>query len=353
MDKDTCFINRIKGVLKQVLTGAMMVALMVPCFGCGKKPSGINLAPGDDKLLVIYTSHKEDVYLPIIEEFEERTGIYVDIVTGGTTELLESIEKDAANPVADVMFGGGVESLESYRECLEPYRTGEYSNLLPQYRSEDDIWTPFSALPVVLVYNTKLVEAGSLSSWRDLLKSTFSGRIAYSSPEVSGSSYTALKTLSIAMGRFSDANVMNFAKALSGRVLSSSNDVLSNVADGTDLVGITVEETALKRIADGADLTIVYPSDGTSIVPDGTAIVKDAKHIANARMFVDFVSGEDVQRLLGERMYRRSVRSDMSQDLELIDISDIKVIEYDVRKASDSRESLVMSWKFYFGGEND
>ncbi|MCQ2537669.1 MAG: iron ABC transporter substrate-binding protein, partial [Lachnospiraceae bacterium] len=66
-----------------------------------------------------------------------------------------------------------------------------------------------------------------------------------------------------------------------------------------------------------------------------------------------FLSCEDVQRLLGERMYRRSVRSDMSQDLELIDISDIKVIEYDVRKASDSRESLVMSWKFYFGGEND
>lgn len=353
MKKSEHFKIKIKGKIKRIAIGLLAVVLAVPFSACEKKSSEVSLAPGDDKLLVIYTSHKEDVYLPIIEEFEERTGIYVDIVTGGTAELLESIEKDWQNPVADVMFGGGVESLESYRDYLEPYRTGEYNMLLPQYRSEDDIWTPFSALPIVMVYNTKLVEEGSLQSWRDLLKSTFYGKIAYSSPEVSGSSYTALRTLSIAMGRLSDANVMNFANALDGKVLLTSGEVLSDVADGTALVGITVEETALKRIADGADITIVYPTDGTSIVPDGTAIVKGAKHVDNAKRFVDFVSGRDVQRFLGDNMYRRSVRSDMSQDLENINISDIKVIEYDVKRASEYREPLIMSWKFYLGGEEE
>ncbi len=301
----------------------------------------------------MYTSHKEEVYLPIIEEFEERTGIYVDIVSGGTTELLDRIAKESSSPVADVMFGGGVESLEAYRDSLQPYRTSEFFSLRREFISPDDLWTPFSALPTVLVYNNKLVDGGDIKSWRDILKPAFFGRIAYSSPEVSGSSYTALVTLSAAMSGVSDANILNFAEALNGRVLSSSSDVLTNVADGTDLVGITIEETALKRIADGADLTIVYPSDGTSIVPDGTAIVRGAKHTENAKLFIDFVSGEDVQGLLGEQFCRRSVRSDMTQDLEHINISDIKIIDYDVRRASEQREAIIMSWKFYLGGEYD
>ena len=37
----------------------------------------------------MYTSHKQEVYAPIIKEFEERTGIWVEVVPGGTTELLE------------------------------------------------------------------------------------------------------------------------------------------------------------------------------------------------------------------------------------------------------------------------
>lgn len=341
----------IKLISKRIVCIGLSFLLIPLSVGCGKEKTDSFYAQGEDKRLVVYTSHKEEVYLPIIEEFEERTGIYVDIVTGGTTELLDKIVKESSSPVADVIFGGGVESLEAYRDSFQPYRTSEFYSLRRDFISSDDIWTPFSALPTVLVYNNKLVQEGELASWRDLLKPQFNGRIAYSSPDVSGSSYTALVTLSSAMSGVRDANVLNFAEALSGRVLSSSSDVLTNVADGTDLVGITLEETALKRIADGADLTIVYPSDGTSIVPDGTAVIKGAKHLDNAKLFIDFVSGENVQSLLGEQFCRRSVRSDMTQDLEHINISDINVIDYDVRWASAHRESLIMSWKFYLGGE--
>ena len=44
--------------------------------------------------LIVYTSHKEEVYGPIIREFEERTGIWVEVRDGGSTELLEAIGQD-------------------------------------------------------------------------------------------------------------------------------------------------------------------------------------------------------------------------------------------------------------------
>ena len=50
-------------------------------------------APDDAMRLVVYTAHKEEVYQPIVEEFERRTGVWVQVVSGGTTELLERIAR--------------------------------------------------------------------------------------------------------------------------------------------------------------------------------------------------------------------------------------------------------------------
>ena len=79
-------------------------------------------APDDAMRLVVYTAHKEEVYQPIVEEFERRTGVWVQVVSGGTTELLERIAAEAETPVADVMFGGGVE-LEERMTCPTDYLT--------------------------------------------------------------------------------------------------------------------------------------------------------------------------------------------------------------------------------------
>ena len=61
----------------------------------------------EEKRLTVYTSHKQEVYAPIIKEFEERTGIWVEVVPGGTTELLERIREEGEKGSCDVMFGGG------------------------------------------------------------------------------------------------------------------------------------------------------------------------------------------------------------------------------------------------------
>lgn len=104
---------------KQILILALLLPLLAGCTA--KQPEPLPCTPGEAQRLVVYTSHKEEVYTPIIREFEERTGIWVDVVSGGTNELLQRIQQEADAPKADVMFGGGVESLESYQDCFSPY----------------------------------------------------------------------------------------------------------------------------------------------------------------------------------------------------------------------------------------
>lgn len=235
-------------------------------------------APDESERLVLYTSHKKEVWWPIVKEFESRTGIWVEVVQGGTNELLEQLQKEQDAPRADVMFGGGVESLEACRALFEPYVCRGAEQILPQYRAQDNSWTPFSSLPVVLVYNPKLLSSGQLSCWADLLDPALRGQIAFADPSVSGSSYTALVTMLCALGGDADEVLQTFAENLDGKLLSGSGAIISAVANGEALVGITLEETARKRIAAGDGIAMVYPADGTSCVPDGCAALKGAPH---------------------------------------------------------------------------
>lgn len=324
-----------------------MLAVFLFC-GCGADASAPpDYGPSESSRLTIYTSHKEEVYMPIIREFEERTGIWVDIVTGGSTELLERIEAEMDAPVADVMFGGGVESLESYKHCFCPYVCAGSGSIREQFRAEGAYWTPFSALPVVLIYNTKLVSPEQLTGWSSLEDPAFAGRIAFADPTVSGSSFTALVTRMYAAGGDSEAALRRLADRLQGNQLDSSGAVLTAVADGSYLVGITLEETALKRIASGADIALVYPADGTSCVPDASALVKNAPHSDNAKKFLDFTVSYDVQKLLSENLFRRTVLSDIAADDSLPPLSGLRLVDYDVEWVSKHRDQILSNWAFF------
>ena len=150
-----------------------------------------------------------------------------------------------------------------------------------------------------------------------------------------------------------DAVLQAFAANLDGRQLTSSGAVLSNVAGGQAVVGVTLEETASRRIAAGDELAMVYPADGTSCVPDGSAILKGAPHEDNARAFVDFTVSRDVQQLIEAQFCRRSVRSDLDPAGTLPPFGAIAQVDYDVSFASERRESLLMSWAFYLGTEEE
>lgn len=318
--------------------------LLLPGCGAGGDPDLADLAPAESGRLTIYTSHKEAVYGPIVKEFEERTGIWVEVVTGGTGELLERIAGETASPKCDVMFGGGVESLLSYGSLFEPY-TGAGAGLLkPGLRQEEDLWTPFSSLPVVLIYNTRLVSPGEVTGWADLLDETWKGKIAFADPAVSGSSYTAAITMLTALPGDDWELLERFAENLDGQVLSDSGDVVTAVAAGDRSLGVTLEETALKRQAQGDNIAIAYPVEGTSALPDGTALIDGAPHPENARAFLEFVQSEDVQALVVSDFFRRSVRLDVADREDLPRMDEVGILDYDVAWASAVKEDFLRRW---------
>lgn len=323
--------------MKRVLALLIFALLLAGCAGPSGQESP-DYVPAEEERLVLYTSHKEAVYAPIVKEFEERTGIWVKVEAGGTTELLERIA--AGDTDCDLMFGGGVDSLSAYADCFEPYVSPCMENVAQRFQGSD-IYTPFSSLPVVLIYNPRLLYANAPVGWESLLDEAWRGKIAFADPMVSGSSYTALCTMIQALDGEPEALIDAFIENLNGNILSSSDLVIGAVAEGNCYIGVTLEETALKAIKAGYDIAMVYPQEGTSDLPDGAAVIKDCAHAENARLFIDFLLSSDMQNCLGSAFCRRSVRDGAALPENC---GELTLLDYDIAWASQSQTEILSRW---------
>ncbi len=339
-------------IRKKIISMTVLLALFIlNLCGCSaeKEDPAIPKIGMNDRLVVV-TSHKPEVYEPIIREFEKTTSIWVEVISGGTNELLDEL-KERGGQMGDVMFGGGVESLGAFADCFESYESSEAAALDKGFSSKDGVYTVFSSLPMVIIYNDKLVYPLSAPlGFEDLLDERWTGKIAFADPANSGTSYTALAGIMQVLGGDRYENLKKLAGAVRTTV-EGSGDVVSAVESGTKLVGITLEEYALKNKASGLDIGIIYPKEGTSAIPDGVALIKGAANPGNAKKFIDFVVSSDVQQYIVDNFYRRSVRSDVRsvtgqgvvKEGELP--RNIGVMNYDIAWASSHQGEILEKWK--------
>lgn len=301
------------------------------------------------KHVTVYSPHPADPLNAGIKEFQEKTGITVDLVAAGTGELLKRIEAESANPLCDVFWGGGADSLAAYADYFESFVPEEIDSLDPNHIGQNNIWTGESPLPMVIMYNKKLVSEGDVPrGWGDLIDEKWKGQIAYADPAKSGSSYTILCTILTAFGKDDGKGwefIEKFVANLDGKILGSSGDVYKKVSDGEYAVGLTLEKEAIKYVQAGADVGIVYPSEGTSAVPDGIALVKGAKNKENAEIFLNFVLSKECQSMMAADFGRRPVRLDTDVPEGLPAMKDVKLVNYDFEWASTQKEDIMSQWK--------
>lgn len=327
----------------------LTTAFLLFLAACGNENEQGGEETTESKTLTVYSPHQNDIIDPIVKEFQDRTGIKVDIVTGGTGDLLNRVQAEASNPGGDVFWGGGAESLEAFKDSFEAYKTSEDANIPADFKSPENIWTGFSALPMVIMYNKDMVtDEEAPKSWGDLLDPKWQGKIAFTDPSKSGSSYTQLVTMLTAYegdGSEGWGFVEDFVTNLDGTILSGSSMVPKGVADGEFPVGITLEEAAYRFVAGGANVGVVYPEEGTSAVPDGVALIKGAKNTETAQQFIDFLVGADVQEMIVTDFSRRSIRDDVNPAEGLIASDEMTLVDYDFAWSAENKDDVMKKFQ--------
>jgi len=264
--------------------------------------------------LVLYYSHASDWSDPIIKGFAEKYDVQVEMVGLGTGELISRMIAESANPQGDILWGGVAESYIPIADLLESYQSTEVPMLQPgAYDAVDYKWHAFDIEPMVMIYSTALVdEAEAPASWEDLLNEKWVGQIASADPLKSSSAFGVVMGMVAAFGYEEGGYefLEKFVPQLDGKVLSSSSGTFKGVSDKEYAIGLTYEEAAMKYIAAGSEMAIVYPTEGTNIVYSPVAIIKDGPNTENAKLFVDYVLSQEVQAQLAE-LNRRTSRTDV------------------------------------------
>ncbi len=333
-----------KKLLALVLTLTMVLALSAAAFADGKAPEDYA------GTLTVYSPHDSDPLNDGIAAFEAvYPNVKVEVVADGTSNLVAKIAAESAAPVADVLWGGGADTLAAYKDYFQPYCPSSIDLIDPSLYDAEYNWIGESPLPMVFIANTTLIPEDAIpTTWKDLANwdaDTY-GKIAIADPTSSGSAFTQLCTMIFLYGEEADdyAAGWELVSQIMPKleVKNSSSLAHKDVFAGENALGITLEKAAIKYEEDF--MKVIYPTDGTSAVPDGVAIVKNCPNQELAELFVEFVLGYDCQVRQNAEWGRRPIRSDVSP-VGLIALNEITLMNYNFNYAAANASDIKEMWQ--------
>lgn len=298
----------------------------------------------EDASLVIYTPNSDYLIQTVIPLFEEKYHVNIELVRGGTGDLIEKITLDQLNPQADLLFGGSYIKHLQHRHLFEKYISKENPYVVDEFKNQTGYITPYVIDGSVFVVNRKIIQGLTIKSYDDLLNDKLIDKIVSSNPKTSSSAYTHILSLvqienDAALAHKFDL-INNLFEKQNIAIVEGSSEVIDLVVKGEKAVGLTYEELALNHSKLNSDLEIVYPIDGCVFMPGCVSVVRGAPNQTMAQKFIDFLLSEEIQKVLNQSTNSRPVRNDIELIKSMKNLSDLPVISWEVDKIIQMSEMI-------------
>jgi iron(III) transport system substrate-binding protein len=276
---------------------------------------------GDDrKPLVLYSPHGGDLLALMEKEFETRNpDIDVRWLDMGSQDVYDRIRSEAANPQADVWFGGPqtIFARGAHEGLLAPYRP-QWADAIPaESRNPENLYFGSYRTAPVLVYNSAAVKSEEAPrDWNDLLDRKWTGKILMRDPLASGTMRTVFGMVlarSMAETGSPDRGFTWLSRldAQTKEYLQQPALMIEKLNRQEGLITIWELTDLLWQRQRGSPLAFRFPASGTPVIDDSIGLVKGAPHPEEAKKFIDFVGGIEGQELAARQAYRLPARTDM------------------------------------------
>jgi iron(III) transport system substrate-binding protein len=292
--------------------------------------------------VVVYTSVDQPFSEPILNTFEENTGIQVqavyDVEAAKTTGLVNRLiaEKDA--PVADVFWNSEIVQTIRLQEegVLAPYHSPEADAIAETYRDAHDEWTGVAARARVLIINTDIVsDPSQVDSIFDLLDPTWEGSSIGIAYPLFGTTATHAAALYSYLGVDQAREYFEDLAQRDVRVIDGNSVVRDMVANGTLAFGMTDTDDACTAWEDGAPVLVRPPDQkgmGTLLIPGTVALINSAPHPEQAKALIDYLlSAEVAGRLVASGFSHIPLHPDLEVDLSCVGSETIHDMTIDFR----------------------
>ncbi len=328
---------------------------LLPLAAVAVIAAGISAAEAKGRL-VVYCSMQPDWCQKAVDVFGKKYDVKVSMTRTGSGSTYAKILAEKNNPKGDIWYGGTLDphSQAGVNGLLVSYKSPRVSELGKRFQnpasSKQNHSTGIYAGVLGFSVNTDLLKKEGLpmpACWSDIVKPIYKGLVQVASPQSSGTAYTATATFVQLWGE--EKAFEYFAKLHKniGQYTKSGSAPGKNAARGETMIGIGFLHDHAKELSNGFPLELVVPCEGTGYEIGGLSIIKGARNLENAKLYVDWALSKEGQEV-GPTVKAFQVPTNLGAAVpkEAIPLESVKLIDYDfVKYGTDKvRRHLIDRW---------
>ena len=253
--------------------------------------------------VVVYCAVDQVHAVPILDQFENRSGIAVDAVydveTAKTTHLVGRLLLERDAPICDLFWNN--EHCQTMRLAhdglFSPYESPRAKTIPVQFKDRKSLWTGFAARARVIAYRTDRTSVESIPRSMDQL---VDGKVSFAIADPRfGTTRTQVAALFAARGEESARILLD--QVFDNAVVAPGNAMARDlVAQGVVDVGVTDSDDVYGGQREGLpiDSVTLESANGGLLIPNTAAILANAPHPAEARLLVDYLLSEETEATL-------------------------------------------------------
>jgi iron(III) transport system substrate-binding protein len=303
--------------------------------------SGIALPScgGDGEAVTIYSGRTDDLIQPILDDFEEETGIDVEVKYGQSADLALLIEEEVAAGKSDVdVFLSQSPGSVGYLDALGVLADlpADVLALVPAEVADDDgRWVGFSGRQRVLVYNTDLVDEADLpEAVSELVDPSWSGRVGLA--PTNGSFQDFVTAMRVTTGDDATQAWLEGIAANDPVAYENNLAVVAGVARGEVEVGLVNHYYNHRALAEDpnqptANHQLANDDPGSLLIVTAASIIEGTDQPEAAAQLIEFLLGEEGQHYFAAETfeYPLALGTEPPGNLPPLDFQDVSGIDFD------------------------
>ncbi len=300
-------------ITKMFRTATIMVGALTIFGGSLQAADDVNL----------YSARQPFLIDPLLDAFTKSSGIKVNVVYL-KKGMLERLKSEGLNSSADLILTADIGNLQNHVDADVLQETSSAvleKNIPAQYRDAKGLWYGLTTRARVIYAHRDRVKADEVKSYEDLAAPHMKGRICVRSGK-HVYNVSLLASIIAAKGvagaeAWARGVKANLARKPQGNDRAQVKGVFQGECDvaigNTYYMGKMATNEKSPEQKDWAKaVRIIFPNQndrGTHVNISGAGITKSARNKAGALKLIEFLSGDEAQKIYAERNFEYPVKS--------------------------------------------
>lgn len=301
--------------------------------------------------VVVYSGRAERLIKPVLDHFEQATGTTVQLLTAGSTELVNRLRAEKTRTPADVFITNEAGALELARSLhlLQPITLPEITTAIPEpFRAPDNSWIGLSGRMWVIVYNTTMVDPSTIHSLLDLATPAWKGKLAI--PTANSEYLQAGASMVLAAKGEQAANefLQGIRDNAENEVYGKNRQIVDAVAKGKVGIGIVNHYYIFRHLAKNPKAPIaplITDQDeggmGSIMNVAGIGLTAHAKHVSQAKQLITFLISPAGQEMFAEINKEYPVNPVVNADPAVPPASSFRPSTIPLTRLAELREPII------------